>query len=125
LDVREHELRTLLRWHEAGRDVRGHPVASPAVDAGVTTVLARRAASFSEWDGNLSGRPVPSPAGGAVLSASRLETYASCPMRYFLGNVLHLADDDAPDDIFSIGALDRGSLVHEVLERFIGDVVER
>lgn len=124
LDVREHELRALLRWHEAGRDVRHHPIASPAVVAGVATVLARRGASFSEWDGNLAGRPVPSPAGGAVLSASRLETYASCPLRYFLGNVLHLADDDAPDDIFSIGALDRGSLVHEVLERFIGDVVE-
>jgi len=60
-----------------------------------------------------------------VLSPSRLETWAACPMRYFLGDVLRLAQVDRPEDILTISALDRGSLLHTVLERFVADLIAR
>ena len=51
-----------------------------------------------------------------------LETWAACPYRYFLAHVLRLGALDTPEEIFSISALDRGTLGHEILERFIREI---
>jgi ATP-dependent helicase/DNAse subunit B len=46
-------------------------------------------------------------------------------MRYFLGDVLRLAQVERPEDILTISALDRGSLLHTVLEQFVADLIEQ
>ncbi|HKY31456.1 MAG TPA: PD-(D/E)XK nuclease family protein [Candidatus Polarisedimenticolia bacterium] len=55
------------------------------------------------------------PVRGVPISASRIERYASCPLKYFLGDVLRLEPLDPPEEAESIDPLRRGSLVHAVL----------
>ena len=53
------------------------------------------------------------------VSASRLEMWARCPYQYFLARSLGL--EGLPEaESEEISALDRGSLVHRILERFVG-----
>jgi len=52
-----------------------------------------------------------------AMSPSSLETFATCPMRFFLSRMLGLSEVDEPEDIAQLTALDRGSLMHEVMER--------
>jgi ATP-dependent helicase/nuclease subunit B len=59
------------------------------------------------------------------VSASRLETWAKCPLRYYLGQVLKLGDRDDPERTTELSAMDRGSLVHTVLEIFIQEAIDR
>ncbi len=54
-----------------------------------------------------------------VLSASTIETYATCPYRYFLSRVLRIRTEDEPDRIERISPLERGRLVHRILEHFL------
>ena len=117
----------LLGYVEAGGDPAIHPVAAVDADlaAGLACRRARSSAQFTEWDGNLAGHPVASPATGATMSASRLQKWADCPFAYFLSHVLDLSDRNDPERIIEISALDKGSLVHEVLERFIAEVLAR
>ncbi len=55
---------------------------------------------------------------GQVLSATRLETYASCPFRYFLSEILNLQMIPSPEEIRRIEPLDRGTLLHKILYDF-------
>src|SRR5690606_31004876 len=75
-----------------------------------------------EWDGNLAGQPLPSTA-ERPLSPSRLERWAACGYRYFLRDVLGLADRDDPERIVDLQPLDRGSAVHAALERFVAEAM--
>src|SRR5439155_4734750 len=54
-----------------------------------------------------------------TLSASSVEDYATCPYRYFLAKVLRVKDEPEPDRIQRLEPMDRGKLVHEVLDRFL------
>ena len=78
---------------------------------------------LTEFDGNLS--KVAEEAGfghnleQSPVSATSLESWAVCPFRYFLSHVLRLSALETPEETTTISALDRGSLVHEILERFI------
>lgn len=53
-----------------------------------------------------------------VLSPTTLESFAACPFRHFLDHVLLLGPLDAPEQIMTIEARDRGTLIHHVLEAF-------
>ncbi len=53
---------------------------------------------------------------GKALSASRLETYASCPIRYFFKYILKLKIHPEPERIFQLEAADKGTLMHAILE---------
>lgn len=55
------------------------------------------------------------------LSPSALETYASCPQRFFLGNFLRLSKIKEPESVITISPLDKGTLIHRILERFLGE----
>ena len=81
---------------------------------------ARRSSAFTEWDGNL-GAAISLPS--VPLSPTRLESWASCGFRYFLAHVLGLTDRDDPERILELSALDRGSAVHETLERFVAEAI--
>ncbi|MFL5821735.1 MAG: PD-(D/E)XK nuclease family protein [Solirubrobacteraceae bacterium] len=51
------------------------------------------------------------------MSPSSLETFATCAMRFFLSRMLGLSELDEPEQIAQLTALERGSLMHEVMER--------
>jgi hypothetical protein len=92
--------------------------------SGAEVLSARASTHFTRFDGNLAGLVVPSPANG-VTSATRLEGWASCPFGYLLQNVLGVEQVDNPEEELSITALTRGSLVHDVLERFMLEALDR
>ena len=133
LSLADRDLRVLERHTACGLDVRRHHLAAEtAIARGVAMITARASSSLTRFDGHVVGQVVPQltsqsdQAGhGRVLSPSRLETWAGCPMRYFLGDVLRLAQVDRPEDILTISALDRGTLVHAVLEQFVAELIER
>ncbi len=53
---------------------------------------------------------------GKTLSASRLETYAACPLRYFYRYVLGLKVHPEPERVFQLDPAEKGNLMHTVLE---------
>jgi ATP-dependent helicase/nuclease subunit B len=55
---------------------------------------------------------------GKGVSPTRLETYAACPFKYFLGHILGVEKLVEPERAQSIDPLDRGSLIHRVLYDF-------
>ena len=111
-------------WAE-GANLLTHPLVAGDLGRGFAVRAARSGPRFTEWDGNLAGQPVPSPARGRPMSPTRLETWASCPFRYFLGNVLHLGERDDPERVVEISAADKGTLIHNVLEGFLTEVIDR
>ena len=91
---------------------------------------ARISSALTRFDGRIGSAP-DSPRlreglARAGASPSALEDYAACPFHYFLGRVLHVQPTDAPEegDEWKVDPRERGSLVHEVLERFFGELHE-
>jgi hypothetical protein len=93
------------------------------VVAGKAMQAARRSSRFTRYDGNLAGQPVRSPLDD-VVSATRLETWANCPHAYFMRQVLRVDPVEDPADTLWISPLEWGSLVHEILERFVLAILE-
>lgn len=121
--IAEHDLATLHRSGLPGIDALiAHPVGA-LVGRGLLAQVARRSARFTEWDGNLEGQPIPSTAERSI-SPSRLEHWAQCGFRYYLSHVLGLAPREDPERLVELSAMDRGSTVHAVLERFIREALE-
>ena len=130
-DLADYDLERLWRWTEAGLPTSNHPLAAHVNDAlpgALALSRARYGFRFTEWDGNVS-----SAARGArfsdgllnrVHSPTSLQNWAKCPFSYFLGNVLRLGDTESPEDAHSITPLDKGNLVHKILEEFVSEVIE-
>ena len=55
----------------------------------------------------------------APLSPSTIETYATCPYRFFLERLLRVKPLDEPETIIELDALTRGTVIHDVLETFL------
>jgi ATP-dependent helicase/nuclease subunit B len=96
----------------------------PVVVAGGRVVRARRSRDFTRFDGNLTGVVVPSPL-DEVVSSTRLESWAECPFAYFVSHLLQVEQVEDPARQLTISAWDRGSLVHEILQSFVDDVLAR
>jgi RecB family exonuclease len=115
VDAWERRLRSTVRTRRGDVPQR---LDSPFLPA-VTLLRARRRNVFSEYDGNLIGLDTHAlQAPGASVSPTALEAYATCGFRYFLGSVLRLRGVQEPDESDTIGAAERGTLVHRTLERF-------
>ncbi|MGI9646352.1 MAG: PD-(D/E)XK nuclease family protein, partial [Ilumatobacteraceae bacterium] len=125
-DLLDRDLGRLLDHRLSGQPLDDHHVVGHdrVLARGLELTRARASAAVTRFDGNLSTLPRRDDLLDGVLSASRLETWASCPMRYFLGNELGLAEIDRPEEIVELSALDRGNLVHQVLEDFLAPVVD-
>ena len=115
----EYRLRSLL-----ASGGNGTSSADPLLAAGSQMIDARRSSRFTRFDGNLSGLPVPSPA-VEVTSATRLESWARCPFAYLVRSVFGIEELENPEEELTITPRNRGSLVHDVLEEFIGEVLSR
>ena len=102
----------------------------PALRRGLQAVRARAAKEIGVYDGWL-GRPMPALHPCAddtkALSASRLETLTACPYKYFLRYVLavHPPEVRDPGAGHWLTPLEFGSLLHEVLEKFMTTLAER
>ncbi|MGZ4798076.1 MAG: PD-(D/E)XK nuclease family protein [Acidimicrobiia bacterium] len=124
----ERELGVVARFVTAGGDAAAFPtVASTSVATGIDATRGRESAALTRWDGNV-GRvrgQVRSPATGDVVSPTRLQDWASCPFRYFLANVLRVEVEETPERLLELSALERGTLVHGVLERFVAEELAR
>lgn len=105
-----------------------HPLlaAEPDLARGVRAARARAHGVFGPWTGGLA-RPLPAPVTAALdatLSASLLQRYAECPFQFFLRHVLGVRGLDEPDED-RVDAAARGTAVHEVLERLVGEAIAR
>ncbi len=121
----EQEYRLRHQLAEAGAGRRTSPATDdPVLAAGHAVIAARQSRTFTRFDGNLAGLEIPSPI-ARPTSATRLEHWASCPAAYLLGDLLGVDEVENPEEQLTISPIDRGSLVHEVLERFVGEAVER
>ena len=82
---------------------------------------ARNGGSLSSWDG-LLGPDLTRVAGIGTkdypISPSALETWGTCPYKFFLSRILGIASPPEEEED-EISAADTGSLVHKILERFV------
>ena len=95
---------------------------------GQDAVAARAGTAFTPHDGLVpAAGPLLDPRGGRAASPNSLETLAACPRRFFfrygLGVEPVVEFDDDTDRWLT--ALDAGSLLHTVLERFMRGLIER
>ena len=105
-------------------DFDTHPAARhPVVEAGATLARSRSATSFTRFDGNV-GEGIDILAEGRHLSPTSIETYATCPRRWFFGHALGVGDVDRPEQVDRLQARDKGTLAHRILERFVGEAIE-
>ena len=129
-DLHDYDLYNLWRWRASGNRLdRHHLAASGPFSRALALERQRAAGLLGQWDGDLT--PLAGKARrlgllkGRVLSATSLQAWAACPFRYFLGHVLGLAALERPEELLVISPLERGSLVHSVLEQFMRQVQER
>lgn len=118
----EYRLRSLLAGTGDGQ--APGQAADARFAAGSEVIASRRSRAFTRFDGNLAGLEVPSPAVG-VTSATRVEGWVACPFAYLLHNVLDVEAVENPEDELEITPMARGSLVHDVLEVFVNEVLAR
>jgi hypothetical protein len=119
----EHRLRALM----AAAPARAEDLATmgdPRLALGAQMTAARRSSIFTRFDGNLAELVVPSPVTTST-SATRLERWATCPFAYFTQDVLGVEEVENPEESLQISPLDWGTLVHEALERFVLEVLDR
>ena len=117
----DYDLAELAHWQRAGGAPRDHYLTTvhSRLAIGFEIVEARASARLTRFDG-LVGADASAAAGlGAVSSPTSLEVYATCPMRYLLRQVLRVAATDKPEEILRLRPLDKGTLVHTILERYV------
>lgn len=113
-----------LRMAAIARGRTDHPIllGDSRIRAALQVANDRGSDRFTRFDGNLASvaaeidRPYQ-------ISATRLQTWASCPRSYFFGYLLGVEHPEEPERRFEIDPLDRGSLVHEILEQFVREAI--
>jgi RecB family exonuclease len=130
-DIHDYDVASVSRWRKLRRPLGERflvTLNSPLARA-TQAEVHRLSHGFSQWDGRLSEiagtshrlrLPEDRP-----ISPTRLERWAICPFRYFLGDVLGLAALERPEELWTISPLDRGSLVHRILEQFMKEIVNQ
>ena len=121
-DGHDYNMERLQSWKSSGLRAADHPFASDGVLAASMRLSAERfGRRFTEWDGNLSaaGADFEEMLTGRPLSPTSLERWAKCPFSYFLGAVLRLSAEESPEDIYEISPMERGLLIHNILEKFV------
>jgi len=103
---------------------REHLAHGHAAEAG------RSSAAFTPHDGHVPTAGLlldPRADHGRAASANSLETLGACPRRFFFRYGLGVEPLDSFDDDADrwLNALDAGSLLHTVLERFMRGLIER
>ncbi|MFC0212431.1 PD-(D/E)XK nuclease family protein [Paenibacillus chartarius] len=102
----------------------------PALRHGRNALEARGSIQITEFDGYIAGdvwSDYWKKQSDQALSASQLEKYAECPMRYFFQYVLRIRVKDQVvfDRSSWLKPNERGSLLHEVFRRYMTEVSAR
>lgn len=121
--LRSAEFETAWLFARPAREV---PAAAAALglDAVVRAsgaVLARDRREFGRYQGVVEDISVPS--GAKPYSPTAIEEVATCAFRYFLSHVLSCEVIDDPEVVMSIEPMTKGSIIHEVLERFVAEEI--
>ena len=103
--------------------LRHHPAiaSNPRMTAALDARDARNGNALSPWDGRVElDIPVVAAIGTREypVSPSALEAWATCPHKFFLSRVLRLSELPGEEEE-DMSALERGVLVHRILERFV------
>ena len=118
----EYDLRRLLDRADAGQALSENVGSSIHESLGRSVKMLRHRHSdrFTPFDGNLAGCEIPGPADpGTVVSATALESWAACPHAYFMRYLLGVDPVEDPERELRVSALERGDLIHAVLDRFL------
>jgi RecB family exonuclease len=127
-DAHDYNMERLQTWKSAGLNTNTHQLTQDnLLTASIRLSIARQDREFTEWDGNLGavGVNFADMLTERALSPTSLERWAKCPFSYFLGTVLRLSAAENPEDIYDITPLERGSLVHNILEEFIAAAIQQ
>ena len=135
----EYDTRCLLDWHDnreraddrtrSGLSTLDSVRRRVELRRGIELRQARLSRRLTRFDGNLAagdlrGADIPHPADGRqVTSASRLEAWAACPHAYFMRFILGVDAVEDRDDDHRMSPLERGSLVHRILERWLTEAI--
>jgi hypothetical protein len=114
-DRAEQQVRQAISASRSGVPLgTGHPS-----HLAVTLLRERRSRRFTEWDGNLSQLHDSAwlELQGAV-SPTSLEHYSACGFRYLCRSLFKLNLVEEPEEREMMDPAARGSLIHNVLERF-------
>ena len=124
LNLAERRAGELLAFEGA---VTEHPLARRGdlpLGRALSAAAARWSARFTEFDGNVAGAVEGSRLedglAGRPASPTGVEEWAECPFRYLLSRVLRVEPTERPEQdlAWSVSALVRGRLVHDVLREF-------
>jgi hypothetical protein len=94
------------------------------VARGRELVAARASDDFTRFDGNLAALgdrlATIGPIGAdRAFAPTQLEQWAVCPHAYLLRFVFRIEPLERPEEIMQMSPLDRGSLVHAILDEFL------
>ncbi len=122
-DIHEYEIASVRNHVQSRQSAAKHWLESDTrsgVPAALSLERERYGKTLSPWSGGLSSvaSDVPSVS-GEVLSASRIETFAACPLRYLFGYVLKVDPGVREDDSFHMAPDRRGTFIHSVLETYL------
>jgi ATP-dependent helicase/nuclease subunit B len=97
--------------------------AFPGIARGISAEVQRQTAEFTEYDGLVpaAGHDLDPRRADQVVSASRLESFASCPFRFFLERGLGLdpIKDEEPDPDTWLDPPTRGTVLHDIYSVFL------
>jgi RecB family exonuclease len=98
-----------------------HPaaLAHAALGRGMQAITERLGGVFGPFTGAVDARLVPAFDPAHPMSPTALEHDAACPRRYLYGRRLGIEDLDLPEAAVDLSPLERGNLVHAILETFV------
>ncbi len=122
--VAEYDSASLFAARRSGLSLRRHPMFNElAFRAGVECTSARDSSEFTRFDGNLAHVIDGDDAFAEVMSATRLEDWATCPRKYLFSHLLGVGVVEEPEEILRLSALERGSLMHEAIDNFLRPLI--
>ena len=122
---RERLVRHLLQRHEPVRAAAEEPAWWRMLENGLAALRDQESdrPHLNAFDG-LTG-PLPEYWKGLALSATSLQRYATCPFQYFVRNVLGLHVSRPSPRSQGPGALEVGTLLHEILGKWYGHLAQQ
>lgn len=94
-----------------------HPLVGGTLARSLRAATLRVKGGFHEYSGLIGPHTLLAQ---LTPSATGLEKYAACPRQYFFEKVLRVTEPRVVEPLERITPMDKGSLIHEILEEFIG-----
>lgn len=99
-------------------------VAYPHLNKGNQAVMNRVSNAISAHDGIIQSDTLVAEMGKRAFSASQLERYAECPMRFYFGYVLGIwsKDEATYDRTRWLEPMERGNLLHRIFYEYLKQI---